>query len=397
MLKFEKQNTIVTVLLALLFGGSSLINLGNADYPLDPSILRLRYILFSVSLIILLVMSPLKIWSLPNRPLPLIFSWMSFSFFIFLSGSANDNFLAIRDGIWFLFGIPIFFFRTVPSLMNKHSNLLISLGLFIGVFPYIIASLVLNPVWQFQEKVYRGVFANSNQLGFMAAVMSASIFIFLISLISKKSSFINIFIVYLLLLFSLVLILLANARTSLLGFLAMHFILLIKVLQKPNYVIFLSIAVMALILLALLVIPAEQTTLLLNQIGQIQEKNSLSGRDYIWSQTITDMQLLGHGSDYFEVNFGIGGHNTLIEILGTTGIIPTCFITCFAIASFFYAYSYFQKHEKEDTYASTPLVITTCFWVLSMGEGLFGSLGSAITIAYMLSVGVLISNNSTSN
>lgn len=134
----------------------------------------------------------------------------------------------------------------------------------------------------------------------------------------------------------------------------------------------------------------EQNTLLLEQISKIQEKESISGRDEIWSQTIRQMQLLGNNSDYFDLNFGLGGHNTIIDILGVNGVIAAFLLVCLAFSSFYYAYLYFQKYAKEDTYAIGPFIITTCFWVISMGESTFGSLGSALTQAYMMSMGVVI-------
>ncbi|WP_341994045.1 hypothetical protein [Chlorogloeopsis sp. ULAP02] len=342
-------------------------------------------------------MSRLSMWDLPTQPKPLVFSWIFFSFFIFLSGYINNDITVMRDGIWFMIFIPIIFFSILPKLMNKYATSLIPIGLFLGVTPYIVASFVINPVWQSQEGLYRGVFANSNQLGFMAAVMSASIFIFLISALSNNKGLFTIGILYLLLLLSLGVILLANARTSLLVFIVLHIMFLKKMLQRPNYVIFSVITVIFTILIAIFVIPNDIFSLLLEQISRIQDKDSLSGREYIWLKTFIDMQLLGNGSDYFEKNFGLGAHNTLIDILGINGIIAMLIIMFFAISSFFYAFSYFQKYAKEEKYASTPLIITTCFWVLSMGEGLFGSLGSAITIAYLLSMGVIITKKTTDN
>jgi hypothetical protein len=67
----------------------------------------------------------------------------------------------------------------------------------------------------------------------------------------------------------------------------------------------------------------------------------------------------------------------------------------FAIVSFYYAVIYFIEHYQEDRYAIAPLVFMTCFWTLSMGEGMFGSLGNAMTLAYMLSIGVIMADLNT--
>lgn len=395
--KFSMRQTVIVILLAVLFGGTSLVYLGNEDFPLDQSIIRLRYVLIGTSLLILLLMSRFDIWYLPSKPVPLIFVWYLFSLVVFLSGWANQNATAIRDSFWFMFGIPTIFFYALPKLLNKSATIMIAVGLFLGLFPYIVACFLLNPIWQSQEKMYRGVFANSNQLGATGATIISSIFILLIGALSKRKSLLYMLSINLLLLVNLIVVLISNSRTSLLAFLAMLFLCIYKVLQNSNYIFIISnsIIFISIIFIANFLIAGEKYFWLLEKIYQIQDKEALSGRTDIWSKTIEDVQLLGHSSDYFEVNFGLGGHNTLIEILGNNGIIAAYLILGFAIASFFYAYFYFKKYAKEDPYASAPLVITTGFWVLSMGEGMFGSFGSAMTLAYMLSVGIVIAKFNT--
>ena len=71
-------------------------------------------------------------------------------------------------------------------------------------------------------------------------------------------------------------------------------------------------------------------------------------------------------------------------------MVAAVLLVCFASLSFFYAYRYAKAHVKHDIYAIAPLSICVCFWVLSMGEGMFGKLGSGINLAYFLSVGIVI-------
>ncbi|MBD2387482.1 O-antigen ligase family protein [Cylindrospermum sp. FACHB-282] len=390
--KFSRQQTIIVILLALLLGGSSLLGLGNADSPIDPAVSRLRYILIGTSLLSFLLMSRRYVGHFPINPPPLVFVWYLFGFTACLSGYANEDLTMMRDGLWFLVGIPLIFFYALPKLMNTSANLIIVLATLLGTLPYIIASFLLNPFWQFQDNLYRGVFANANQLGSSALTMSASVFILLIGAFSaRKNKLSHILLLNFILFCSLLVILLANSRTSLIAFFAMFSILINKILRNPKYlgIIF----IIATIVIALFLIFSTQNPWLWEQIAQIQNKDSVSGRDYIWNQTLTEMQLLGNGSDYFELNFGLGAHNTIIDILGINGIIAALLMVCFAIASFCYAFLYFKKYAKQDSYAIAPLVITTSFWVLSMGEGMFGSFGTGITIAYLLSIGVIITKS----
>jgi O-antigen ligase len=107
------------------------------------------------------------------------------------------------------------------------------------------------------------------------------------------------------------------------------------------------------------------------------------------------MELLGRGDQYFEKNFGLGAHNTIIHILGVNGSLSVILIILFTIMTFYYASMYFKRNRRKDPYAIAPFLFITCFWILSMGEGMFGSLGNAMTLAYLLSIGMIISDLNT--
>lgn len=278
--------------------------------------------------------------------------------------------------------------------MKENANLIIAVALFIGHFPYIVVSLWLHPL---TTSLYRGVFANSNQMGFTSAVMAAGIFILLITALSAKKSVWYVSLIILLLIGIFIMILVANSRTSMLAFFAMFSIFVWNSVLNLKGLFKITVITTA-IVSTILFLAGEQTQLLwknieLGFIAKIRGNETLSGREDIWGKTLDDINLLGHGSDYFELNFGLGGHNTIIDILGKNGIIAAYLILCFAIASFLYAYLYYKNYAKEDHYAIAPLVITTCFWILSMGESMFGSLGSAMTLAYMLSMGVVMTKS----
>ena len=142
----------------------------------------------------------------------------------------------------------------------------------------------------------------------------------------------------------------------------------------------------------ILLFGGEQIEAMSNIINNnFEAKEGLSGRDHIWVKTLDESTLLGHGSNYFLLKFGLGGHNTIIEVIGINGIIAGNLLIAFGIASFFYTYAYFKTYAKEDCAAIAPFLITVCFWFLSMAEAMFGSLGNAMTLAYMRSIGIVIS------
>ena len=391
--KVKRKNIIIVILLAILFGGASLTNFGTLEAPLDPAILILRFVLIGVVLIFFAILSGSELLNIPTKPLPLTFLWAVYSFVFILSGFANNDLTILRDGFWFMIAVPAIFFNALPKLMNKSANILITLGLLLGVSPYIVLSWALTPVWQSDSRIYSGVFPNSNQLGFTAVAMSSSLFVLAIGfLFSKKKSF-QLLLVNLSLAFCLITIMLANARTSLVSFAVMSLLMSWKLFQNARNV---AIAATIIFILGAVVLGiGSQNPWLFERIGEMQEKDALSGRDDIWAKTFLDMKMLGNGENYFETNFNLGAHNTIVHIVGVNGFIAGMLMVLFAIVSLFYAVMYFRKHYKEDCYAIAPLTFMICFWTLSMGEGMFGSLGNAMTLAYMLSIGVIMTDLNT--
>ena len=65
MLQLSNRRILIVVLLAILFGGASLTNLGTLEDPLDPSISILRFLMIGTSLIGLLTMSGYNKWNIP--------------------------------------------------------------------------------------------------------------------------------------------------------------------------------------------------------------------------------------------------------------------------------------------------------------------------------------------
>lgn len=391
MREFGRQKTFILILLAVLLGSSSLINLGSSEFPLDPTILRLRYLLVSTSLLLFIGISRSNKWRLDSKAVPLILVWTLFSFVLVISGLANNDSTSVRDGFWFMIGIPFIFFYTLPKLMEKSANQLIAIALLIGHVPYIVVSLCLYPI---TPSPYKGVFANPNQMGFTGATIAAAVFILLIAALSTKNSLLYISFLILLLTSSLIIILVANSRTSLIAFFSMFLILLFQLIYNPNYLFkFLSIITTASTAFVLLF--SQQLHLIWNNIvvGVItknENSDGISGRGEIWIDVLNNINLLGHGTEYIESHFNLGGHNTLIDVVARYGMIAGYLLLFLTITSLLYSYFYFKNYAKNDPYTIAPLVITVCFWVLSMGEGMFGSLGNAMTLAYTLSIGVIL-------
>lgn len=391
MRKFNKRQLLILIILSILLGGTALINLGNSDTGFDPNIMRLRYILVGISCLFLVLLSRFNMENFQIKFLPFLLVWVLFSFVLVISGLANNDLIVVRDGFWFMVGIPLIFFNALPTLMKEDANPMIALALFLGHIPYIITSLLLHPI---DTSLYQGVFANSNQMGMTCAAIAASLFILLIAALSAKKSPFYIYSITFLLLGAFTLIFVSKSRTSLIAFFAMFSIFIWRIYpNKKNLINFFYIITFILSIILLLFISGH-TQLLWKNIqdgfSTKTENGGLDGREEIWIKTLNDINLLGHGDSYFDSNFGLGGHNTVIDVIGKNGIIAAYLLIFLGIISFLYAFNYLKTYEKEDYYAVTPLVITTCFWIFSMAEGMFGSLGNAVTLAYMLSMGVIL-------
>jgi hypothetical protein len=383
------RQVIIVIALSVVFGGTSLITLGSYNIPLDPAVLKLRYLLVASSLLILILMSPFKQWGFHRQDRPLLLLWILFGCRLLISGLANNDTTIFRDWLWQMIAVPLILFNAVPKAMEENANLLMGMGLFLGHIPYIVTSLV--SYLPGNNTLYRGVFANSNQMGFTCATMSAGLFILLIGAWSAKKNARYLLPISAALLSLFVLITLANSRTSMIVFLLMFSVFFSEVV-KNSQAVKKMIAIASVAVTAVLLFGGEQIEAMHNILNNnFEAKEGLSGRDQIWGSTLDESDLLCHGSNYFTLKFGLGGHNKIIEVIGLNGIIAGNLLIAFGLASFFSTYAYFKTYGKEDCAAIAPFLITVCFWFLSRAEGMFGSLGNALTLAYMLSIGIVIS------
>lgn len=402
--EFGQKQIYITLILSVIFGATSLVDLGNADFPLSPTVSKLRYFLVGMGFILLCLMNYLDnrkgniSWGFNNQASPLLWIWLLFCFALVISSTIHQELISIRDSYWLLLGVPFIFFRVLPKLMADQANQIVSLSLVLGHLPYLLTSWWRFPPYSYVEEVsfYRGVYANSNQMGFSCVVISVGLFILMVgSILTKKPSYYTLVIAALLLV-NLVTICYAYARTSLITFLLLSGICLFFVSKKrPKS--FKKVAFVIAFLFSLLLYQIDQFIhflfydLELN-FAEITGKKSasLSGRDAIWLKTWQDWNFFGHGIGYHEDRFGLGAHNTIVTILGNNGLIAAYVSLFFVVASFFFTYKYFKSNFISNYYAIGPWLITVCFWTLSIGEDMFGSLGKGITLAYFASLGVVM-------
>jgi hypothetical protein len=123
---------------------------------------------------------------------------------------------------------------------------------------------------------------------------------------------------------------------------------------------------------------------------QIMKGDVFSKRDEIWEKTLDDMRLWGNGSTYFSESVGISSHNSIMHIIGENGPVAALLMILFAgiAAAIALRQAFIRRRRK--VFDALPALIATCFWTMSAGEAMFGSLGTGITLAYLLSVGIAI-------
>lgn len=388
----------LAVLMAMLMGGASIVALGSTSHPLDPIWFRVRYGLVGLPLVVGIAIAFL-------RPVPstqhsislLLWVWLGFGTVVMLSGVVNDNAKALSDGIWFLLGVPCLFFYVLPRAMGRSLEAVTAWGLVLGHLPYGILSVVQAPPTTFP---YTGIFSNSNQLGVTILTINCGLLILLNKTLldpSKPSRAIKIMGLSGLILVSFVLIVFSNSRTALLGSLLGLLFALYPVIQAFQYPrtlarkLLFGMGFIGVTSLYWVQTVDPWASLERGYADKLDAGDAFNGRSYIWQKTFEDTRLFGHGSnDYFLKKFDLGGHNSLIDILGQSGLIAFYLMTIIALLSLYYAYRYFQAQVGVNPYAIAPLLISLMFWTVSMAESMFGSLGRGLTVAYLLSLGIML-------
>lgn len=395
------RDSIIIASLSLLFAASTLVSLGSRTVEIDPRILQLRYVTVALSLGVLILVV-LKDGFIPFRMSTTSFMyllvWSAFAFFVILSGIWHTELSAILTGVWFFVGVPIIFKIMMPQLRSRLPlNGIVAWSLMLGHIPYIVVSLLMFPV---TDRRYSGIFANPNQLGMVGVMVASGALVILVAGQLQGHRLRSVVLPGLALVASVVVVLLSGSRTSMLAIAAMaavagiHYLWALRANVRP---ILPSIAVAAFVLPLGIYFGYPQVEHLLQPMIErftaitIGEILIFSGREKIWEGTIRDAALFGHGSGYFMETFQRGPHNSFIAILGEFGIPATLFLVIYATIGLLWAYRY-SRYFPGDPYAHGPLVILVGFWVLSLGEEMFGRLGRGITLAAFISTGLILWN-----
>jgi O-Antigen ligase len=391
--------TIKMMLMAMLMGGASIVALSSSGHPIDLIWFQVRYGLVGLPFVAFMAVALLRpIASTQNSISPLLWVWLGFGSVALLSGLVNENVKGLSDGAWFLIGVPSLFFYVLPRALGRSIESAIAWGLILGHLPYVICSLVQSPPTVFP---YAGMFTNSNQLGVTMLTINCGLLIVLNKTLLERPTSVKLLKFGSLsgcILLCFMLILFSNSRTSLLGSLlglGLAIYPALSMLQNPRFLARLLLFGIGIMSITLLYFGSALLTLWKGvesgYTDKLESSDTFNGRGAIWQKTFEDTRMFGYGSnDYFVQNFDLGGHNSLIDILGQSGLIAFYLMIIIALMGLCSAYRYFRSQAGVNPYAIAPLLIGIMFWTVAMAESMFGSLGRGLTVAYLLSLGTML-------
>lgn len=381
------RDLVLFALMACLMWAASLTLFGAGDEADPSSYFALRHQVAGVCVLILLLANAGRLQVLtrwPRNSLIMVF-WICLTVACVVSSFYQLDEFAIIATLWSLVGVPCIFYALLPA---SHGNLM-QLAIYaylVSHLPYLIASLLYHPI----VVPYRGVFPSPNQFGGITAAMAACMLAILHSSIKRKASVMRITTTLALIAGLSTLTLLSASRTSLVALLASYVLVLGALLYDRTTRSNLVVSAMLVSLLIPLVRLDGKSLGVSIYEKHMARTSILIGRGDIWSTALADTSLLGHGRHYFSSTVGLGAHNSVVDVLGRHGIVAAFALLGLAVTSVLGALSYAIKRLPYDPYALAPLVLIATFWIMSMAEGMFGSIGKGVTLLTFASIGVVM-------
>lgn len=326
--------------------------------------------------------------STPSRIL-LVSLWIIFSILMIISKIYNDE--SILGGIGYLLFVPIIYFTAIPGSLENPIITIMKASMNSGIF-FLLLSLIFNPNL-IGMGAYLGVFPNPNNIGLLAMQVGISSICLLFYYVIKKIPFKKIKLITYgaIFVFSLIFLFASQSRTSFVAlFFAIGMVLIITVFKG-------KLKIRYLLLIATIAIVVYIAFLQDYFISGIAQKftsrssiNLLSGREIIWSEIIDEAKIFGYGTEYFNNNFGIGGHNSILEYIGTNGMIVGIILLMFFLWAIICAIFYIKKNDEDESFI--PFVFITSYVAANTVESYFGLVATPFTIIFYNLIGILVLN-----
>lgn len=389
----KRIGVILIVLgLALVTAAANILSLGDYRAPLPAHFLAARRAAIVIGLAVLCALSWRHLIQFPRKLQPIQVLWGAFGLSILMSGFWHADISALLQGVWFLFGVPLVFFWAIPGAAGISASSVLAWAIIIGTIPYIIISLGIQPL----VFPYEGIFGNPNQFG-VAAVSLFAVVAARVALGVRMRPWK--LITYSCGLAVLTLLVLASgSRTSLLALLVVASVMVYWWMRqwRSNGAVK-SVLLVSVIALPIAVVVGVNAGSFHNMLEMLMLKHDqrldsglMGPRGFIWFETLMESRVLGHGSHYFADNYVFGAHNSVVEVMGVYGWVAASILVMVALCSVYMSYRYAVSGASDNAWRLLPLMVVLAFWVLSMGEALFGALGRGITIAMYFAIGVVI-------
>lgn len=390
--KKEKNKDIMQIiLLSLMYSAPSLILLEKTTFSFDTIITRYLSVLICS---IIFVIHFIKKYSIKPGVIFIPFYtknkliltiWLLFSGFTIASQAVNGEMPS--EGIYYFIFIPLVFFIMIPMVLND-ANKKILIAIFISSAIFLILSLLMEPITL--GRSYSGITQNSNSLGYLATQSAIGSFgILLSSYILKRRTLFIIFIFTFV--FSSALVLISNSRTSFIVLIITCILIALLFIKVNNIKLTKLIGIFILLLVAYFWgLKDFLEAGILNKFDELSSSgNLLNNRSEIWGRVIEEMTIFGHGSNYFENVIFISPHSTIFSVIGQNGIIAGIMIIVFYLTISIYSVKYAFEY-KGNMFSFVPFAIIISFIMFSMTEGMLGTIGKGLTLAFFNVIGLLI-------
>jgi len=370
----------------------NLLSLGSRFAPIDPVYLQIRSVVAVMGIATLFLMGWRYCVRLPKSVLKKSILWFLLGSVVTLSGVANASRGGIADGMWLAIGVPLLFFVLVPKVLGEGTFRAAAGVLIVSAIPYVILSLATVPI----EYPYRGILGNPNQMGIlMAGVGWGLLGLIYSSYVNREDARLMAYVVLEACVFTLILF--TGSRSSLISTtLAATVTFIAMVRDRPVFrarVVLMTGFMLVAVATVYLGIGWDLMIVVEGIIEKQQQKSVdglLSGREVAWMWAFDNLTLLGHGQGAILDAVGMSSHNSFISILNDYGVIAVLLLLAIAVYGLLRAIKYYSASRVTNPGALFPLIVFVGFWTLAMTEGLFGSIGRGVTVAFFIVYGIVI-------
>ena len=389
---------IATGSFLVLFLSASLLLYSSGSNTLSPVLSTIRFAgigagTLSIVFLALSVRSDVE----TRAPWALLALWELFALCCVLSSVVNGS--LSEDAIelfWIVVCVPLCFFVCGAIVISRFGLLPLLYGLSIAHAALICVSLAADPAIHFR---YLGLFCDPNQLGY-ASMMAIIVGLALLprKLAAFRNSWRAVCLIVALVVAAFFLICVSSHRTSLLTLLICLAVSLARFrrIRAISLTVLLAMIVSICVLVMLSGQAAEMVTQIINKNSTAIDKGTLlDGRENIWRLAVQDITLFGHGRRYFiEATNGLGAHNSFLHVLGTRGLLAAAIVGVICIYSVILCWriTRIRNLAVETSHGALLMVIT--YWAMGMAEGVFGSLGTGLHMAFLITLGYLASYGS---